>query len=162
MHISSFAKSHGPDLRLAALGGPAAIIDPLTERRLLGQGWSSRLLQLLLLDLLTDPRSVSAVAAARTEYGRRRGLVTRALRRAGVEANGADGINLWLPVADEQAALISLASEGIGAAAGAAFHPEPATSAHLRLTVGLVSADHAEVAASLVRAARAGTWTAPR
>ncbi len=45
VHIRSFSKSHGPDLRLAALSGPASIVDPLLERRLLGQGWTSRLLQ---------------------------------------------------------------------------------------------------------------------
>jgi DNA-binding transcriptional MocR family regulator len=197
VHIRSFAKSHGPDLRLAALGGPATIIDPIVERRLLGQGWSSRLLQLLLLDLLTDPASVAAVAAAREEYARRRALLARALRRAGVDINGGvngsagnrsasnrsasnggargghvsggpvsggDGINLWLPVADEQAALISLASEGIGAAGGAAFHPEsgPAPTPHLRLTVGLVPSGHGELAGRLARAAQAGAWGAPR
>jgi DNA-binding transcriptional MocR family regulator len=164
IHIRSFAKSHGPDLRLAALGGPASLVDPLTERRLLGQGWSSRLLQLLLLDLLTDASSVAAVAAARTEYARRRGLVTRALRRAGLAVNGADGINLWLPVVDEQAALISLASERIGAAGGAAFYPEhgPAPSPNLRVTVGLVRSHHADIAAALVRAARVGAFGAPR
>jgi DNA-binding transcriptional MocR family regulator len=164
VHIRSFAKSHGPDLRLAALGGPADLVDPLTERRLLGQGWSSRLLQLLLLDLLTDPDSVAAVASARSTYARRRGLVSRGLRRAGLDVNGADGINLWLPVADEQAALISLASEGVGAAGGAAFYPEhgPVPSPHLRVTVGLVGSHHADIAASLARAAQVGAFGAPR
>ena len=125
VHIRSFAKSHGPDLRLAALGGPAAIVDPLTERRLLGQGWTSRLLQLLLLDLLTDPASVGRGRGGPHRVrapARPRHRPGAAPRRAST-VNGADGINLWLPVADEQAALISLASEGIGAAAGAAFTP---------------------------------------
>jgi DNA-binding transcriptional MocR family regulator len=44
VHIRSFSKSHGPDLRLAALSGPSSIVDGLIERRLLGQGWTSRLL----------------------------------------------------------------------------------------------------------------------
>lgn len=180
VHIGSFSKSHGPDLRLAAVGAPAAILDPILERRLLGQGWTSRLLQHLLLDLLNDPLSVAAVAKARKEYARRRRLVTEVLRRDGVDVNGADGINLWLPVADEQAALISLASEGVGAARGAAFLAEPAPGRaptrrmsladetaghapqHLRVTVGLVSRGHADVAERLSRATRAGSWPAPR
>ena len=56
----SFSKSHGPDLRLAAVGGPADVIAAVADRRLLGPGWSSRLLQAVLLDLLTDPATVGA------------------------------------------------------------------------------------------------------
>lgn len=156
VHIGSFSKSHGPDLRLAAASGPAAMLDPILERRLLGQGWTSRLLQHLLLHLLTEPASVAAVAAAQEEYARRRRLIGEGLRREGIEVNGADGLNLWLPVRDEQAALISLASEGISAAAGTAFAAGPLPP-HLRITVGLVTAEHAEVAQRLARAAGAGS-----
>ena len=53
VHVSSFSKSHGPDLRLAAIGGPPALVAAVADRRLLGPGWSSRLLQAVLLDLLT-------------------------------------------------------------------------------------------------------------
>jgi DNA-binding transcriptional MocR family regulator len=167
VHIRSFAKSHGPDLRLAAVGGPAALLDPVLERRLLGQGWTSRLLQQILLDLLTDAESVTAVVRARREYARRRRLVTDALRREGVDLGTGDGINLWLPVLDEQAALISLASEGIGAAGGAAFLPSvsavPTTpEPHLRVTVGQMSGQYADVARRLARAAHAGSWSGPR
>src|SRR5262249_23534449 len=55
LRIHSFSKSHGPDLRLAAIGGPASVLAAITDRRLLGPGWSSRLLQAVLVDLLTDP-----------------------------------------------------------------------------------------------------------
>ena len=161
VHIRSFSKSHGPDLRLAAVSGPAAILDPVLERRLLGQGWTSRLLQHLLLDLLRDPASIAAVAKARKVYARRRSLVVETLRRDGLEVSGTDGINLWLPVADEQAALISLASEGVGAAAGAAFQTSPARP-HLRVTVGLIAKSHADVARRLSRATQAAPWSAPR
>ena len=159
VHIRSFSKSHGPDLRLAAVSGPAAILDPILERRLLGQGWTSRLLQHLLLDLLRDPVSIAAVAKARREYARRRRLVAEALRRDGLDVNGTDGINLWLPVADEQAALIRLASEGVGAAGGAPFSATPDTP-HLRVTTGLIAKGHADIAGRLARASRAGAWSA--
>ena len=154
VHVRSFSKSHGPDLRLAAVGGPAAVLDPILERRLLGQGWTSRLLQRLLLSLLTDPASVAAVRAARDEYARRRHLVLAGLRSAGIDLPPGDGLNLWLPVADEQAALLALASNGIAAAAGTAFQVGPGAP-HVRITVGLVTADHAEVAAHLAEAAHA-------
>ncbi|MEV8515180.1 aminotransferase class I/II-fold pyridoxal phosphate-dependent enzyme [Dactylosporangium sp. NPDC051484] len=154
VHVSSFSKSHGPDLRLAAVGGPAAVLDPVLERRLLGQGWTSRLLQQLMARLLTEPSSVAAVRNAREEYARRRRCMVKALSRAGFELPVGDGLNLWLPVADEQAALLSLAGDGISAAAGAAFTVGPMPP-HLRVTVGLVAEDHDLVASRLARAATA-------
>jgi DNA-binding transcriptional MocR family regulator len=161
VHVRSFSKSHGPDLRLAAVSGPATLLDPILERRLLGQGWTSRLLQRVLLDLLTDAGSIAAVRHARSEYARRRHLVISALDAAGVPLPPGDGLNLWLPVADEQAALIALASVGIAAAAGAAFTPSGG-SPHLRITVGLITTDHATVGASLAAAARSPALSAPR
>jgi len=153
VHVRSFSKSHGPDLRLAAVGAPATVLDPILERRLLGQGWTSRLLQQLLLTLLTDPSSIAAVSHARAEYARRRHLVVDALAAAGIRLPPGDGLNIWLPVQDEQAALISLASNGIAAAAGTAFTPSRGAP-HLRVTVGLIATDHAAIAARLAEAAR--------
>ncbi len=162
VHIRGFSKSHGPDLRLAAISGPAEVIDPLVERRFLGQGWSSRLLQATLLGLLTSPMSVAQVDAAREEYARRRRLVIAALAERGVAVGGADGLNIWLPVRDEAAALIRLASQGIGAAAGGPFSVLPGSGAHLRVTVGLVRAEPERVAAHLAEAALVEGWTGPR
>ncbi|MCM4082645.1 GntR family transcriptional regulator [Paractinoplanes hotanensis] len=161
IHVRSFAKSHGPDLRLAAVAGPAAVLDPILERRLLGQGWTSRLLQHLLLTLLTDPASVAAVRTARDEYARRRHLIVSGLRRHGLPQPAGDGLNLWLPVRDEPAALISLASNGIAAAAGAAFTLTP-TGPHLRVTVGLITTDHEAIATHLAEAAHSPALAAPR
>ncbi|GIM93735.1 GntR family transcriptional regulator [Paractinoplanes toevensis] len=161
IHVRSFSKSHGPDLRLAAVGGPSSVLDPVLERRLLGQGWTSRLLQHLLLELLTDGPSVAAVGRAREEYARRRALVVEGLRAAGIDLPAGDGLNLWLPVADEQSALITLASAGIAAAAGSAFLPAGGPP-HLRITAGLIAADHAAIAAQLAAAARSPTLSVPR
>jgi DNA-binding transcriptional MocR family regulator len=161
VHVRSFSKSHGPDLRLAAVGGPAGVLDPILERRLLGQGWTSRLLQQLLLGLLTDPGSIAAVRHARQEYARRRRLLLAGLHDEGITLPPGDGLNIWLPVADEQAALITLASEGIAAAAGTAFIAGQ-LGPHLRITAGLVTDDHAGVAARLARAARSPALSVAR
>lgn len=162
VHIRSFSKSHGPDLRLAAVSGPNAIIGPVIERRLLGQGWTSRLLQAVLLDLLTRAGSVAEVARARAEYARRRTAVTGALSELGIEVIAPDGINIWLPVADESAALVRLASRGIGAAAGVPFAAKPHQEPHVRVTVGLATSRHQELAAELAEASRVGAWSSPR
>ncbi len=165
LHVRSFSKSHGPDLRLAAVSGPATLVDRLNDRRFLGQGWTSRLLQGVLLHLLSDPGSVSQVAQAREEYAARRLLLQAALADHGVDVPAADGINLWLPVRDEVGALLRLASRGIGAAAGSPFGVlprDPDEPQHLRVTVGLVDGDHDRVAAELAAAARSGSWSGPR
>jgi DNA-binding transcriptional MocR family regulator len=161
LHVRSFSKSHGPDLRLAAVSGPAAVLDPILERRLLGQGWTSRLLQGLLLELLTLPGPVTAVRHARDEYARRRHLVIEGLHAAGIALPPGDGLNIWLPVENEQAALLTLAANGITAAAGAAFNVGPRTP-HLRVTTALIPTAHAAVATHLAEAARTPAPTVPR
>lgn len=166
LHVRSYSKSHGPDLRLAAVGGPSALVDPVVERRFLGQGWTSRLLQALLVDLLTHAPSVRAVERARRVYARRRALVVDALAADGIAVPGKDGLNIWLPVADENAALLRLATGGIGASAGRPFHAGPAhdrsVEPHLRVTVGLARTAHRQLAEALAAAAGSNAHSAPR
>ncbi len=160
VHIRSFSKSHGPDLRLAALSAPAELMQHLLARRQLGQGWSSRLLQRILLSLLTDPVAVAEVDRARDTYAERRGLLTAALAARDLAVGGSDGINLWLPVHDETAALVRLASRGVGVAPGAPFAVLPEPDGHLRVTCGLVAGEYEALASELAVAAHTGPWGA--
>ncbi|EOM74882.1 aminotransferase class I/II-fold pyridoxal phosphate-dependent enzyme [Rhodococcus rhodnii] len=146
VHVRSFSKSHGADLRLSALRGPAELIDPVVERRMLGPGWTSRLLQRLLLSMLTDPVAAATVASARDTYASRVACVRDAAARAGLDLPDADGINLWIPVHDESAALVSLAAAGIRAAPGTPFRVDdanPGSTHHVRITVSAVDPEHA-------------------
>jgi len=153
VRVASFSKSHGPDLRLAAIGGPASVVGAVADRRLLGPGWSSRLLQGVLLDLLTDPVAVAQVAAARDAYASRRAALLEELGRRGAEATAADGINLWLAVDDQQIAMVTLAARGIAVAPGAPFCVTPLRSDHVRVTVGLVADGFDDLADALASAA---------
>jgi DNA-binding transcriptional MocR family regulator len=162
LHIRSYSKSHGPDLRLAAVSGPVGLLDELLGRRRLGQGWTSRLLQRVLLGLLTDPAAQQQVAAARAEYARRRQALAGALRELGRPVGGSDGINLWLPVADEQAAVVRLASRGIGVAPGEPFGVLADAERHVRITCGLVADGYPQLAAELADAAAARGWSGAR
>ena len=162
--VRSFSKSHGPDLRLAAVGGPAAAVEPMVERRYLGQGWSSRLVQSILLDLLTDPRSRALVADARATYAGRTSAMADALAERGVDVPGRDGINVWVPVAEQGAALLHLAAAGIRAASGDPFWISSAASDHIRITTATLDGDAhpdlpdlATLADLIAAAARAGT-----
>ncbi len=155
VHIRSYSKSHGPDLRLAAVGGAGDVVRAVVNRRLLGPGWSSRILQALLLELLRDPATPEVMANARAAYARRRALVSGVLADGHVGVSGADGINLWMEVADERSAVVALAARGIGVAPGEPFLVRPDDD-HLRVTVGLVAGpdDHViEVARHLASAA---------
>jgi DNA-binding transcriptional MocR family regulator len=153
VHVASYSKSHGPDLRLAAVGGPAPVISAVADRRLLGPGWSSRLLQGVLLDLLTDPAAIAQVAGARHAYASRRAALLACLRDQGVTATAADGINLWMTVDDQQIAMVTLAAHGIAVAPGAPFCVTPLGADHVRVTVGLVADGFDDLAGALASAA---------
>ncbi|WP_378147236.1 aminotransferase class I/II-fold pyridoxal phosphate-dependent enzyme [Cnuibacter sp. UC19_7] len=163
LHVRSFAKSHGPDLRIAALGGPAPLVDRIVARRLLGPGWTSRMLQTILYELLTASTSASAVHEARRIYHARQRSLAEELTRLGVPHEPADGINAWIPVADERAAMVALAASGIRVAGGSSFLAAPPITgapAHIRVTAGRIREDFAQVAALLASAAsaRSGSW----
>lgn len=159
IHLRSFSKSHGPDLRLARLSGPAEKLREISHRRALGQGWSSRLLQRVLLSLLSEPASVAAVEHARDEYTRRRAALVCALTSLGVQVAAGDGLNLWVPVHDESAAIVRLASQGVGVTPGTPLDVLDGGADHVRVTVGLVADGHDELAQVLAAAANTSSWT---
>jgi DNA-binding transcriptional MocR family regulator len=155
IHIRAYSESMGPDLRIAALGGPSSLLDPLIRRRDLGQGWTSRLLQRLLLNLLTnDETGAQLELAGQTYAGRRRALVS-ALAGEGVHVGGRDGLTIWVPVENEAAALIVLSSQGVGVTPGSPYMVQPDAGAHVCVTAGLLPEEDAgRIAAILARAAK--------
>ncbi len=158
IHLRSFSKAHGPDLRLAALSAPPEMLHALAARRQLGQGWSSRLLQRILVGLLTDAETVAQVQHAQEEYARRRDLLVTELARHDIEVGGTEGINVWVPVADEAAAIVRLASQGIGVSPGAPFAVLPGQPGYIRVTAGLVRDRHAQLADRIAEAAQVAGW----
>jgi len=160
VHIRSYSKSHGPDLRIAAVGGSADVIDPLVSRRMLGPGWTSRLLQAVLVELLTDPAAIAAVTRARSTYAMRSLAVRAGLAGEGVTSTTGEGINAWVEVVDERAALIALAAMGVRVSPGTPFMVSGAPSNHIRVTTGVLDEHDAEqlqhVISALATAAKAG------
>ena len=145
---------------IAAVGGAADVIDPLVARRMLGPGWTSRLLQAVLVELLTDPASVAAVRRARTAYAVRSLALRAGLAGQGITSTMGDGINAWVEVADERSALINLAASGVRVAPGAPFEVVATRGHHVRVTTGLLDEHDPEqlqrVIAALAAAATAG------
>jgi DNA-binding transcriptional MocR family regulator len=160
--VRSYSKTHGPDLRLAAVGGPRSVVDPIVARRYLGQGWSSRLLQSILVDLLTTARSQAVVVRAQRTYADRTTAMADALAAHGVVVPGRDGINLWVPVADQSAALLHLAAAGVRAASGDPFWITPRGEAHLRITTSSIDGGYDDLARLVAAAAHAGSWSGHR
>jgi DNA-binding transcriptional MocR family regulator len=132
--VRSAAKSLGPDLRVAVLTGDAETMDRVRGRQRLGAGWVSHLLQ----------RTVAALWAAEdtapvaASYRARRDALLAELAARGVRAYGRSGLNLWIPVPDETAAVAGLMQRGWAVAAGARFRL--ASPPGVRLTVSSLSA----------------------
>ena len=148
VHIRSYSKSHGPDLRLAALGGPAPLLDPVIQRRHLGPSWTSRLLQQVLLELLADTQGQEHVAEAAVAYTRRRRSFIEHLVKRGVPDEAfldpGTGMNVWLQVSDEQSTVAELASQGIGVAPGRPFMVTTSDQDYIRVTTATLG-DPAEI-----------------
>ncbi len=153
VHIRSFSKSYGPDLRIAAISGPKPVIAAIARRRQLGPSWTSRLIQQILLTMLLDPATEDLIALAETEYSRRRGELCLLLAERGITVEPGAGLNLWIPVSDELRAVVTLAAHGIGVAPGAPFRASSSPEQHIRLSIGTLRGDSERVADIVLLAA---------
>jgi DNA-binding transcriptional MocR family regulator len=144
--IRSFSKSLGPDLRLAVMAGDPVTISRVEGRQQLGAGWVSHLLQALAVQLWRDPGVQALMDHAAAEYARRRGALLDALAAQGLAASGRSGFNVWVPVADEQAALRGLLDAGWAAAAGDRFRLR--SDPGIRLSIGHLAAREAPAIAA--------------
>ena len=154
LHVRSYSKSHGPDLRIAALGGPASIVDRIVARRMLGPGWTSRMLQTILHELLTDGESIAQINEARRIYFARQKALADALNGFGLDVRQADGINTWLPVRGERDAILQLAAAGIRVAGGSPFLASDGPGSFIRVTAGALQDDVTPIAGAIALAAR--------
>jgi DNA-binding transcriptional MocR family regulator len=152
--VRSYSKSHGPDLRLAAVGGAGTIVTQIVERRMLGPGWSSRLLQAVLLEMLRDKEITNTIAQARSTYHDRRTNMVKLLDDRNVQSCGDDGINLWVAVNEEEHAQLMLSVNNIAVAPGSPFWLSKAQTANVRLTVSGIAESSEEIADALAIAAK--------
>ena len=148
----------GPTCGSRRSAGAPRGAQPSTRRRQLGQGWTSRLLQRILVGLLTDRRRSRPCGGPAPRTTPASDPLVDALAEHGVEVGGAEGLNIWVPVHDESAAVVRLASQGIGVSAGAPFAVLPEPRGFIRVTAGLVPDRHAEIAAAIAEAAHTGSW----
>ncbi len=147
--VRSVSKWLGPDLRLAIVTGDELTLARVAGRQSLGPGWVSAILQRLTARLWAR----TDVAGPRDAYVERREAMLSALSGHAIEARGASGLNVWVPVADEDAVVRALLADGISIAAGAAFRL--AAPPAVRITTATVKPDEAPaIAAALAAAVR--------
>lgn len=157
--VRSVSKSLGPDLRVAVLAGDETTIARVEGRLALGAGWVSHVLQLAVATLWADPRTAPRLRAAAAEYARRREALIEALRGHGIAAHGRSGFNVWIAVAEEDAAVSALAAAGWALRAGARYRRRSGPA--IRVTVsGLGPRDVSALAADIARSIRRGSRTA--
>ncbi|MFE9423875.1 aminotransferase class I/II-fold pyridoxal phosphate-dependent enzyme [Kitasatospora sp. NPDC006697] len=129
--IRSAAKAFGPDLRLGVAAGDPQTIDRLLGRQRLDTGWVSHLLQRTAAELWrTHGAAPAGVPAA---YRERRDALLAALAAQGIRAHGASGLNVWVPVPEETAAVVGLLQHGWSVLPGARFRMQSPPG--LRITV---------------------------
>lgn len=141
--VRSVSKALGPDLRVAWMSGDRETIGRIDDRQRVGFRWVSHLLQQLVVELWRNPEVQKGASAASEAYRERREALIRALAARGIDARGASGMNVWIPVREEAPVLQSLLAAGFAAAGGERFRLD--TPAAVRVTIS--SLEPADVAA---------------
>ncbi|HEV2686528.1 MAG TPA: aminotransferase class I/II-fold pyridoxal phosphate-dependent enzyme, partial [Actinomycetota bacterium] len=152
--VRSFSKFLGPDLRVAALTGDEATIARVEGRLSAGPGWVSYILQRLANSMLTDASVQKLLRDATETYADRRAQLIDALARHGVAAIGRSGLNVWIPVQDEQRVVAAVAADGFAIRAGEPFRLEAPPA--VRITISTLLPEEVEpLAAAIAKALRA-------
>jgi DNA-binding transcriptional MocR family regulator len=149
--VRSVSKPYGPDLRLAVVAGDEATVARVEGRMRLGAGWVSSLLQRLVVELWADASVARGVDSATRSYAERRDGLRAALTARGLQAHGRTGINVWVPVPDETAAVASLRDGGWAVGPGALHRLTSAPG--VRLTVSRLRASDVDALADAVASA---------
>ncbi len=155
--VRSVSKTLGPDLRLAVLAGDPETIARVEGRQLLGTRWVSHLLQHLVVLLWKDRGVTRRVARAGRTYGARRDALLDALAELGIRAHGRSGLNVWVPVPEETAAVQHLLAAGYAVRAGETHRL--ASPPALRITTAALPEEEAPAVAAALAAARGAMRT---
>jgi DNA-binding transcriptional MocR family regulator len=155
--VRSLSKVLGPDLRIAIAAGDPLAVSRIEGRQRLGPGWVSHLLQQIAARLLRDRRLLERVE--RRYADRRRALVS-ALAARGIEAQGDSGLGVWVPLADEAAAVRELLAQGWAVGPGERFRFRSAPGIRIT-TAGLEPAEAERLARAIAELgdAPADTYT---
>lgn len=152
VHVRSFSKTLGPDLRIAVLSSAKKLVDELHSFRSFGAGWTSRIIQAATAELLTDPATQVYVEKARRIYSKRRTALSQALVNYGVSVPSGNGFCLWVPVRSDQSALRKLAESGIVVQPGSNF--SFGSTNYIRIATSRLKSNYDYIAGSVYKASK--------
>ena len=152
IHILSYSKSLGPDLRLAVLSSSRSIIEQVQGYRSFSSGWTSRILQGAVAWLLKDEETQENLKKTQLLYEQRADRFIRGLADKGIHIPKVSGLCCTVPVFSEAYAMVTLAARQIAVAPGMKFSTQQTSS--VRVATSILPEDKlAYVLDSLVLAA---------
>lgn len=148
--VRSLSKVLGPDLRIAVVAGDPLTISRIEGRQRLGPGWVSHVLQQVAALMLRDRATARLLARAERVYAERRRALVSALAARGVQAAGDSGLGVWVPLADEAAAVRELLVQGWAVSPGERYRFDSAPG--IRITTAALAPDESERLAEAIAA----------
>ncbi len=146
VRVRSYCKAYGMDIRTCVIGGSAALVERAIAARVHGIAANSRILQNALAYLISDRSTAALIDTARSRYAARRSALLDALIAHGVTArSGCNSLVVWVPVADEQGALLELARHGIIVGASTKSHVARPGSGAVRVALPQLPDDPAAI-----------------
>ena len=157
--VRSLSKVLGPDLRLALVAGDTLTMRRLEGRQLLGPGWVSHLLQQLAAKLLASSATKRLLDRAERVYAERRWALVDALLDHGIEAHGASGLGVWVPVDEEAPLADHLLAHGFAVGVGERFRMQSGPGIRITTTT-LEPADAIKLAGLIADRTTSATYAA--
>ncbi|MDR3433955.1 MAG: aminotransferase class I/II-fold pyridoxal phosphate-dependent enzyme [Rouxiella aceris] len=148
VHVRSYSKAYGPDLRMAVISSSHDLIKQIKSFRNFGAGWSSRILQHALAWLIKDDSTQQGIAYAKIVYAQRRQALVDALAARGLTLPKREGLAVWIPVPSEQFALVTLAARGIAVLPGERSRIGPGQ--FIRVSTSQLQLDQVEIIADAI------------
>lgn len=162
IYVRSFSKSIAPDLRIAVAIARPRLRSMLVEAKTFADGWTSRLIQRVLIEVLEHPDLDPLLNHAAAAYAARRDAVSGVLSKELAPHGGCvwphrDGVNVWiqLPSGLEGFEVVERAAAlGVRTAPGEPFFIRPGHGDVLRINAGSIHESLArDAAGALVKAA---------
>jgi DNA-binding transcriptional MocR family regulator len=146
--VRSVSKYIGPDLRLAFVNSSAGLAKGATSITAFTNRWVSSLLQNAVLATVTSKDYEAVLKRAANAYKERRNFLLKALSDVKIAAHGIDGLNVWIPVKDEQAVTRRLMEAGWIVRPGSIFRLEAPEA--IRVTTSAFTENEARELAELL------------
>ena len=135
--IRSVSKYVGADMRLAFVNSSKDIGPKILGRSAFTYRWVSSILQKAVLSTISAPDYELTIRKASELYKKRREAFVQMLAKCGGDSDGTDGINVWIPVENEQFTVQQLMEAGWIVRTGSAFRLESPPG--IRLTTSTIT-----------------------